>query len=79
MRLQGHLSQQPVLRHYDEHHDEHFDFDEHNLDVDEHFYYDSHNLNVDEHNLDLDNAWVHTVGWQIHLHRRHSVLQRQLR
>jgi hypothetical protein len=78
MRLQGQLPQQPLLRHYYEHHDEHYyhydshyhDLDKHNLDLDKH----NLDLDLDEHNLDLDDdAYVPTESNRP-LHRRHSVL-----
>jgi hypothetical protein len=50
----------------DEHFDEHFDDDSHNLDFDE------HNLDFDEHNL--DDAFVHTEWQLLQQHRWDSVL-----
>jgi len=45
-----------------------------------HFDDNSNNLDVDEHDLDFDYyAYVHTDWQQLSLHRRHSVLQQNLR
>jgi hypothetical protein len=67
-----------VWNHYndlDEHFDEHFDYDSHNLNVD--VDYDPHDLDVDEHNFDVDDVSMPIEWWL--LHRRHSVLQQHLR